>query len=173
MQYRTRLAGSAVLTALGFGVWLGSCGVAVGQPVDPQSADVVADEREALEDEAAAEAGWDCSFCPPEIREVLAQLGPMPEFGELPAAPAIEWPTPQIDIPFSLPLPTAQRSAPWTGQPELPELAAPQLPPPPPLLFLPPPPPPAFELPPPPAFQLPPPPPPPDFRLPPPPWPFS
>jgi hypothetical protein len=153
VQHRTRLRSSAVITALGFGVWLAACGVA--------QAETDTDQRDRDEE---SESGWECSFCPPELQEVLNQLGPVPEPGQLPPPP-IDWPAAEVSVPVSVGIgPPAPMVLPDSLVPPLPQ-ALPELPGPElaaPALLLPPPPPPPEPP------KLPPPP-----GLPPPPWPFG
>ncbi|MED5815540.1 hypothetical protein VST63_24535 [Mycolicibacterium sp. 050232] len=141
-----RTAGVATLTAVTYAL---ASGVAYADPVDP-SVDESAENRGAQTDAPMLQ----CPTCTPEVQQLLAQVGPVPEPGPWPS----DLPAPvQVSVPVSvgppgLPLP----ALPGVGLPG-PQLPSPQdLPPPPPPPGLPPPPPP-----------------PPPPGLPPPPWPFG
>ncbi|BBZ33883.1 hypothetical protein [Mycolicibacterium confluentis] len=168
MQHRSRLTRSAVVTALGFGVWLIGSVPAHAEPVDSQRNDIAAEDQD-RDRERDENQTVQCPICPPEIQQALAQLGPMPEPGPL---PPVDWPAAEVSVPVSVGLPAPPLPPLVLGSAAdavLPELASPQLLPPPP--DLPPPPPPVLLPPPPEPPRLPPPPPPPG--LPPPPWPLG
>lgn len=146
MNFPHRLLRAAAVATVGAAMYALGCGVAQADPVDPQAIENAAN-RDAQNDAPMLQ----CPTCTPEVQQVLAQVGPIPEPGPWPS----DLPAPvQVSVPVSvgppgLPLP----ALPGLGLPG-PQLPSPQdLPPPPPPPGLPPPPPPP--------------------GLPPPPWPFG
>lgn len=150
MNFSHGLLRTAGVAAVSAAIYALASGVAYADPADPQAIEDGAN-RDAQNNDAPM---LQCPTCTPEVQQVLAQVGPIPEPGPWPS----DLPAPvQVSVPVSvgppgLPLP----ALPGLGLPG-PQLPSPQdLPPPPPPPGLPPPPPP-----------------PPPPGLPPPPWPFG
>ncbi|MBU9764974.1 hypothetical protein FR943_14125 [Mycobacterium sp. TNTM28] len=146
MSFSHRLLRTAGVATVGVVMYGIASGVAAADPIDPQLP-VNTENHEAANEAPLLQ----CPTCTPEVQQLLAQVGPIPEPGPVPT----DWPAPaQVSVPVSvgppgLPLP----AVPGVGLPG-PQLPSPQdLPPPPPPPGLPPPPPPP--------------------GLPPPPWPFG
>ncbi|MEX3743394.1 hypothetical protein ABFW12_34690, partial [Mycolicibacterium porcinum] len=102
MNFPHGLLRAAGVASVGAAMYALACGIASADPVDPQAIEN-AENRDAQNDAPMLQ----CPTCTPEVQQLLAQVGPIPEPGPWPS----DLPAPvQVSVPVSvgppgLPLP--------------------------------------------------------------------